>query len=61
MHSCDIIIIFLLISKLYIAIYSYITLGTLVPDSRIDMKTMATEFFTLQNTLKINFKLIKAD
>ena len=25
-------------------------LGTLVPNSRIDMKKMATEFFALQNT-----------
>ena len=30
--------------------YAYISLGTLVPNSRIDMKKMATEFFALQNT-----------
>ena len=28
-----------------------ISLGTLVPNSRIDMKKMAAEFFPLQNTL----------
>ena len=27
------------------------SLGTLVPNSRIDMKKMATEFFALQNML----------